>query len=154
MTLANLADTIPVLGPLFADAQFRWWLLGIYLAIGPVPEDIPSKSPDPREPPITKWRWGGLLRVLMLGAVGHSRLADRIGQLESAVDSVGTGMAIVVTELRALRGALGRAGIIGLAPEAEDQNVGPVSSIGPVSAVACGDVVPQIRRSVPSRPQL
>lgn len=82
----SLADTIPILGPLLADAQFRWWLLGIYLAIGPIPEDIPSK--DPTTPPVTKWRWGGLLRVFLIAAVSHSRLADRVGSLESAVEQM------------------------------------------------------------------
>lgn len=82
----SLAETIPILGPLLADAQFRWWLLGIYLAIGPVPEDIPAK--DQTSVPVTKWRWGGLLRVALLGAVSHSRLADRVGSLESAVEQM------------------------------------------------------------------
>lgn len=128
----SLADTVPILGPLLADAQFRWWLLGIYLAIGPVPEDIPAK--DPSLPPVTKWRWGGLLRVALVGAVGHSKLADRVGSLEHVMGSV-------VTELRGMRDAFERNGVIRPAFGSVDEPIPPAS-------------VTQGRRSVPSRAQL
>lgn len=136
----SLADTIPILGPLLADAQFRWWLLGMYLAIGPVPEDIPAK--DPNGVPVTKWRWGGLLRVFLLAAISHSRLAERVGSLEHV-------MANVVVELRALRTGIGQhfpaVGEVAVVDGGE-----PIASVSTVARVA--DVRGEIRRPAPSRP--
>lgn len=139
MKFASLAEAVPILGPLLADAQFRWWLLGIYLAIGPVPEDIPSK--DPAIPPVTKWRWGGLLRVFLIAAVSHSRLADRVGSLESAVEQM-------VIEFRLFREGF-RGGTLPSGPDASSGAVAsaPVSVPGPAATQPISG-----RRVVPSRP--
>lgn len=149
--LLSIADTIPVLGPLLSDPQFRWWLLGIYLAIGPVPEDVLSKQTG--EVTGTRWRWGGLLRVLLIAATGHSKLADRVGSLELAVDHISAGMGAVVAELRAWRGAFERAGIAGPARPADGVSIPPPPASA-VAAVGGDEVIPQPRRSVPSRTQL
>lgn len=145
----SIADTIPILGPLLADPQFRWWLLGIYLAIGPVPEDVLSKQTG--EIVGTRWRWGGLLRVLLIAATGHSKLADRVGSLELAVDHINAGMGAVVAELRAWRGAFERAGVTGPARPADGTSIIPPPS---TTSAVVDDGIPQPRHSVPGRAQL
>ena len=74
------------------------------------------------------------LRVALVGAVGHSKLADRVGSLEHVMGSV-------VTELRGMRDAFERNGVIRPAFGSVDEPIPPAS-------------VTQGRRSVPSRAQL
>jgi hypothetical protein len=140
----SLSEAIPVLGPIFADASFRWWLLGTLVAIGPVPEEHIEKIDRAgviTEVRTTRWRWGGLLRIALIGVVGHSRLADRVGSLETAVDGMTGTMRELIVEFRTHRGAVVDAG--------GNRNVAtPV-----VNTVRCDDVEPR-RTSVPSRPQL
>ncbi len=117
----SIAEAVPILGPLLADAQFRWWLLGLLLALGPVPEDVAVKTAKKSESGIeiietstvTKWKFGGLLRVLMTAAASHSRLADRVASLETTVGLMGSSMSSFTAELRLWRASFERAGLIG-----------------------------------------
>lgn len=116
----SIADAIPILGPLLADAQFRWWLLGLMIVLGPVPEDSTQRTTKKTETgaeivestTITKWRFGGLLRVLMTAAASHSRLADRIASLEGTVKDMGSSMSSFTAELRLWRVGFERTGVI------------------------------------------
>jgi hypothetical protein len=147
----SLSETLPWVGPLLADAQFRWWLLGIYLAIGPVPEETTKDGVT-----TSRWKWGGLLRIALIGALGHSRLADRVGSLETAVEQMSAGLTAVIAELRVWRGAGVFSGPVSGASvtRSDSQNIaaGPANPVA--GAVGCDEAVPQARRSLTSRPQL
>lgn len=141
----SIAEAVPILGPLLADAQFRWWLLGLLLALGPVPEDVTLKSTKKAESggeiietsTITKWRFGGLLRVLMTAAASHSRLADRVASLETTVQFMGSSMSSFTAELRLWRASFERAGLIGSSATSSSSGtrlaVRPETAIDPLS---------------------
>jgi hypothetical protein len=143
----SLAETIPYIGPLLADPQFRWWLLCVIVAIGPVPEDVPRPAGEKGEM-LTRWKMGGLLRVLMTAAASHARLADRVGQLEDAFERFGKDfsekMGSFTTELRALR----ESRAVTFAPvAAADGHIGG-GVISSAAAAASCDAIPGARQSV------
>ncbi len=159
----SLAEAIPYIGPLFADAQFRWWFLGLLVSVGPVPEDVTIKTTKKTESgetvetvTVTKWRMGGLLRVLMTAAASHARLADRLGSLETAFEQFGKDfnekLGAFTTELRTLREQ--RVLVPAAAVVANQHVVAPVGAngIAAVSAACCDAPIPSARQSFSSRP--
>lgn len=156
----SLSEALPILGPLLADPSFRWWLLGTFVAIGPVPQEYVEKIERAgvvSEARTTRWHWGGLLRIALIGVVGHSKLAERVGSLETAVQGMTGTMRELIVEFRTHRGAT-----------VATPEVAPVSRAGttttahkPVTAVPangaaivrCDDVDAR-RTPLPSRPQL
>lgn len=88
--MSTWADAIPIIGPLLANAEpsFKWWLLAVYVAIGPVPHEtqLPPAPGVTEGVTITRWKWGGCMRAIVVAAFGHAKLADRVGSLENGVE--------------------------------------------------------------------
>lgn len=94
----NWAD---IVREILSDPTAKWWLLAVYLAIGPIPHEI--ERPDGTL--VRLWKWGGLARAAMVAALGHSRLADTVARLDDA-------MADLTGEFRLLRGELKGRGLV------------------------------------------
>lgn len=135
----SLSDAISALGPVLADAQFRWWLLGLFLAIGPVPEEVTKTvivEGNRTETTNTRWRWGGLLRIALIGVLGHSKLAERVGSLETAVEGMTGTMRELIIEFRTHRGVP-----VESAPAARNSSNGSIVAPPSVNGIRCAEPV-------------
>lgn len=137
-------DALPVLGPLFQDPSFKWWVLCCYVAIGPVPHEttLPPVSGSTDRVTITRWKWGGMMRAIVVAAFGHAKLADRVGSLEDGVERLARQFGALVAFLEGERGA------------SLQKHVETVS-IAPPSNVSADDIPPTVSRRGQhvSRPQ-
>jgi hypothetical protein len=141
----SLSDAISALGPVLADAQFRWWLLGLFLAIGPVPEEVTKTTivdGVKSETTNTRWRWGGLLRIALIGVLGHSKLAERVGSLETAVEGMTGTMRELIIEFRTHRGVpVALVAPVESAPAARNSNNGSIVAPPSVNGIRCAEPV-------------
>jgi hypothetical protein len=149
--------TLPLLGPLLAKPHIEWWFLAVILLFG-IPARETEYEPEvdangravldangqPIKRAVQRWRSRGLVAALWLAALGHSRLADRVGALEGGVETLRDGLNAVVLELRAWRGALESHGVTGPAARADGTTIAP-----PPPNVHDGPA--QSRRAFPSR---
>lgn len=151
----DLTTAIPLIGPLLAKPYIEWWLLAVILLFGiPARETeyepevdangraVLDASGQPIKRAVLRWRSRGLVAALWLAALGHSRLADRVGALEGGVETLRDGLNAVVLELRAWRGALESHGVTGPAPRADGTSISPPAPDAPA----------QSRRPMASRP--
>jgi hypothetical protein len=63
-------------------------VFAVYVAIGPVPHEtqLPPAPGVTEGVTITRWKWGGCMRAIVVAAFGHAKLADRVGALEDGVE--------------------------------------------------------------------
>jgi hypothetical protein len=150
----SLPDAISALGPILADPQFRWWALGTLVAIGPVPEEVTKQvivDGQKTETITTRWRWGGLLRIALIGVLGHSKLAERVGSLETAVEGMTGTMRELIIEFRTHRGVpVALVAPVESAPAARNSSNGSVVAPPSVNGIRCAEPM-TVRAVVPSQ---